>query len=110
MALGQVNRRNAFALLWRELAVGLLNSVLWAVVVGAVAYQWFGEPTLGVIVGVALIANLAVAAVSGAAIPLALRRLSIDPALAGGVILTTVTDVVGFVVFLGLGAAYLVPA
>ena len=70
--------------------------------VGFVALYWFGDPVLGVIVGVALIANLAVAAVAGAAIPLLLRKLSIDPALAGGVILTTVTDVVGFVATVGL--------
>jgi magnesium transporter len=107
LALGQLARSNAVSLLWRELAVGALNSVLWALVVGAVAFAWFGNATLGVIVGVALVANLAVAAVAGAAIPLLLRRLSIDPALAGGVILTTVTDVVGFVVFLGLGSVFL---
>jgi magnesium transporter len=108
LALGQVSRHNAWVLLRRELAVGVLNSVVWAVAVAAVALWWFGDPMLGVIVGLALIANLAVAAVAGAAIPLILRRLSIDPALAGGVILTTVTDVVGFVAFLGLGTLYLV--
>ena len=108
MALGQVALRNAGRLLARELAVGLLNSVGWAFVVGLIAYAWFGDPRLGVVVGCALIINLAVAALAGAGIPLLLRRLLIDPALAGGVVLTTVTDVIGFLTFLGLGALFLV--
>ena len=108
MALGQVAPRNAGRLLARELAVGLLNSLGWAFVVGLVAWVWFGDPRLGVVVGGALIINLAVAALAGAGIPLLLRRLLVDPALAGGVVLTTVTDVTGFLTFLGLGALFLV--
>lgn len=107
MALGQVGRHNAWALIRHELAVGALNSLLWAVVVGLVALYWFGNARLGLIVGIALIANLVVAAIAGALVPLTLRRLRIDAALAGGVVLTTVTDVVGFVTFLGLGALFL---
>jgi len=109
MALGQVGRHNAMAIVRHELLVGLINSLLWAFVVSLVALAWFGNPRLGVIVGVALIANLVVAAVAGALVPLVLRKMNIDAALAGGVVLTTVTDVVGFVTFLGLGALYLVP-
>ena len=107
MALGHVERRNAARLMSKELAVGAINSVCWAVVVGLVAFAWFGNAALGVVVGVALVVNVMVAAFSGAAIPMILRRLRIDPALAGGVILTTVTDVIGFVVFLGLGTVFL---
>lgn len=107
LALGQLSRSNVKVLLGRELAVGLLNSVLWALVVGVVALLWFDDAVLGLIVGAALVANLAVAAVAGAAIPLLLKRSGIDPALAGGVILTTVTDVVGFIAFLGLGTLFL---
>ncbi len=107
MALGQVGWRNVRWLMFKELMVGILNSLAWAVVVGAVAVLWFGNGLLGVIVGVALIINLVAAALTGAGLPLVLRSLSIDPALAGGVILTTVTDVVGFVSFLGLGTLFL---
>jgi magnesium transporter len=107
MALGQIGWSNARWLIYKELMVGILNSLVWAVVVGVVAFAWFGDGRLGVIVGVALVINLVVAALFGAGIPLVLRKLSIDPALAGGVILTTVTDVVGFFAFLGLGAVFL---
>jgi len=107
MALGQIGWSNARFLMFKELMVAILNSVIWALVVGAVAMVWFDDGRLGVIVGVALMINLVVAALSGASIPLVLKKFSIDPALAGGVILTTVTDVVGFITFLGLGTAFL---
>jgi magnesium transporter len=107
MALGQVGQSNAGWLLNREIMVGFINSVLWALVVALIATYWFGQPALGVIVGVALVINLVIAAVAGTVLPLILRRLTIDPALAGGVVLTTVTDVVGFMTFLGLGAIFL---
>ncbi len=108
MALGQVGRSNARWLLNREVMVGFINSLLWALVVAMVATYWFGWPALGVIVAIALIVNLVIAAIAGTLLPLVMRRLMIDPALAGGVVLTTVTDVVGFVTFLGLGALFLV--
>ena len=107
MALGQVERRNAVQLLIKELSVGAINSLGWAVVVGVVALAWFDNIGLGLVVGTALVVNVTVAAFAGATIPLILRRLSIDPALAGGVVLTTVTDVIGFVAFLGLGTMFL---
>jgi len=107
MALGQIGWSNARRLIYKELMVGILNSLVWAAVVGVVAFAWFGDGRLGVIVGVALVINLVVAALFGAGIPLVLRKLSIDPALAGGVILTTITDVVGFFAFLSLGAVFL---
>ncbi len=107
MALGQVGWSNLSRLMYKELMVGILNSLGWALVVGGIAMLWFGDGVLGVIVGAALVINLVAAAITGAGLPLVLRRLSIDPALAGGVILTTVTDVVGFIAFLGLGTIFL---
>ncbi len=107
MALGQVGQSNAGWLLNREIMVGFINSLLWALVVALVATYWFGRPALGVIVAIALVINLVIAAIAGTVLPLVMRRLLIDPALAGGVVLTTVTDVVGFVTFLGLGALFL---
>jgi magnesium transporter len=107
MALGQVGQSNVGWLLKREIMVGFINSLLWASVVAVIAAYWFGRPALGVIVAIALVANMVIAAIAGAVLPLILRRLLIDPALAGGVVLTTVTDVVGFMTFLGLGALFL---
>jgi magnesium transporter len=107
IALGQVGASNSRWLVAKELGVGLFSGLLWAVVVAAVAGWWFASPMLGLVAAIAIVANLLVAGVSGASIPLLLRRLDIDPALAGGVILTTVTDVVGFMAFLGLGTLML---
>jgi len=108
IALGQVGSSNARWLVTKELAVGLFSGLLWALVMAGVAAWWFGDALLGLVAAVAIVVNLLVAAVSGASIPLLLRRLRIDPALAGGVILTTVTDVVGFTAFLGLGTMLLI--
>ncbi|MCP5151404.1 MAG: magnesium transporter [Ectothiorhodospiraceae bacterium] len=107
MALGQIGSGNVGPLLNKEVLVGLLNSAIWAVVVGLVAHWWFGDPVIGVVVAIALVVNLVVAAFSGALLPIAMRRFGVDPALAGGVVLTTVTDVVGFTTFLGLGTLLL---
>ncbi|MFT4580714.1 MAG: magnesium transporter [Gammaproteobacteria bacterium] len=107
LALGHVGSANARLLLVRELGIGILNGLLWAVVVAIIAGTWFANPLLGLIIGIAIVINLFVAAFSGAVIPLVLRRMNIDPALAGGVVLTTVTDVVGFVAFLGLATVFL---
>ncbi len=107
LALGQIGSANARLLLYRELAIGVLNGILWAVVVAMVAGLWFSDVWLGMVIGAAIIINLVVAAFSGAVIPLILRRINIDPALAGGVVLTTVTDVVGFFAFLGLATLIL---
>jgi len=108
LALGHVGTANARALVSRELAVGFLNGVLWAVVIAVVAAAWFGNLKLGAVIGSAIVFNLLTAALAGTAIPLALKRMDIDPALAGGVVLTTITDVVGFFTFLGLASFYLV--
>ncbi len=107
LALRQVNSANAKKLLVKELSVGALNGVLWAVIVAIIAGVWFHSASLGVLLGAAMVINLVCAAFAGATIPLALNRVGIDPALAGGVLLTTVTDVVGFMAFLGLATLFL---
>lgn len=108
MALGQVGSSNARKLLAKELTVGILNGVVWSVVIGIIAGIWFDSVALGVIIASAIIINLVMAALSGTMIPLALKRIGADPALAGSVVLTTITDVVGFFAFLGLAALFLV--
>jgi len=106
MALGHVGSANARWLLSKEMAVGFLNGVMWSTVVGIIAAFWFNDPLLGVVLAAAMIINLLIAAMAGASLPMLLDKLGIDPALSGGVILTTVTDVVGFVSFLGLATLY----
>jgi magnesium transporter len=107
MALGQVEQTNARWLLVREISVGLLNGVLLAGLVGIAAGIWFETWTIGLIIFAALIINLFAAALAGVSVPLILQRLGIDPAIAGGVVLTTVTDIVGFASLLGLGTLFL---
>jgi magnesium transporter len=107
MALGQVTTSNALALLSKELKVGGFNGVIWAIVVGVAAGTWFHSFELALVIAAAVAINLFAAAASGVLIPLLLRRMAIDPALAGGVILTTVTDCIGFLAFLGLGTLFL---
>ncbi len=107
LALGQVEGSNAGPLLAKEITIGLLNGVLWAVVVAVLAVVWFKSVGIGVIIAAAILLNLLGAALAGFTIPLIMRRFGIDPALAGGVVLTTVTDVVGFLSFLGLATMFL---
>jgi len=107
LALGRVQDSNARWLLGKEIAVGLLNGLAWAVVVALVTVLFFSTWQVGLIIGSALAMTLLTAAFAGFAIPLILQKLRIDPALAGTVILTTVTDIVGFVTFLGLGTFFL---
>jgi magnesium transporter len=102
MATGQVSSSNATALLRRELAVGLLNGLVFSIVIAVIAMIWYEDVTLGMVMAAAILVNLLAGALAGALIPGMLRRMSIDPALAGGVVLTTVTDVVGIVAFVGL--------
>ncbi|AQA19811.1 magnesium transporter [Halioglobus japonicus] len=106
IAIGQVGKNNQNWLLVRELGIGLINGLLWAAVVAVAASLWFDDWDIGIIIAAAMVINLITAAFTGAALPLLLSRLNIDPALAGGVILTTVTDVVGFVSFLGLATLF----
>lgn len=107
MALGQVERSNLNWLLSKEFAVGALNGLLYALIVGCVVSLWFQDATMALIIGLAMAINLMAAALSGTLLPVFLRFLKIDPALAGTVILTTITDVVGFISFLGLATVFL---
>lgn len=102
MATGQVSASNARALMKKELAVGLMNGAVFALVIGTIAALWYGQVKLGIVIAVAILLNLVAGALAGALVPVILRRLSIDPALAGGVVLTTVTDIVGISAFVGL--------
>jgi len=107
IALGQIDRTNTRKILRKELLVGVLNGLAWASVVAVATFAWFRDWRIGGVIAGAMIINLSVAALAGFAVPLTLKRLKIDPALAGGVVLTTITDVVGYMSFLGLGAIFL---
>jgi magnesium transporter len=107
LALGQVQWSNARWLLFKEIAVGGLNGLLWALVVGLVTVYWFDTWQIAAIIAAAMLINLLAAAAVGVLVPLALRRLEIDPALSAGVIITTFTDCIGFATLLGLGALFL---
>jgi magnesium transporter len=107
IALGQISTANAMGILRKELLVGVLNGLGWAVIVSLFTYLWIGDWRIGGILGCAMIINMVIAAASGFFIPMTLKRLKVDPALAGGVVLTTVTDVVGYMAFLGLAAFFL---
>jgi len=106
IAMGQIGRNNQTWLIKRELLIGLMNGMLWAVVVAVAASLWFDDWNIGFIIAAAMVINLVTAALTGAVLPLLMTRFNIDPALAGGVVLTTVTDVVGFVSFLGLATLF----
>lgn len=108
MALGQLNDSNQRWLLRKELLVGASNGLIWAIAVAFVTILWFNSLALGILIGVAIIINLVAAALAGVAIPLLLKKFGSDPALSGGVLLTTVTDVVGFVAFLGFATLFIV--
>ena len=107
MALGEVPRRLGLRLLARELALGLIHGVALGIVVGFVAYLWKGNFTLGLVLGLAMLGNMLVAGMFGAGVPLLLRHLKMDPAVSSAVFVTTFTDVIGFVLFLGLAAAFI---
>ncbi len=107
MALGQVEKSNARWLMLKETAIGLLNGLGWATVVALAVIFWFRNWQIGAVIAAAMVINLIVAAASGVVVPLVLKRMDVDPALAGGVVLTTITDVVGFMSFLGLGTLFL---
>jgi magnesium transporter len=107
LALGQVERANARWLLTKELAVAMLNGLAWASVVGLVAFAWFRDWRISAVIFSAMVVNLLAAAFAGVLVPLGLKRFGVDPAVAGGVIVTTVTDVIGFASLLGLGTLLL---
>jgi magnesium transporter len=107
MALGQIERGNISWLVSKEFATGALNGLLYALIVGCVVSLWFQDATMALIIGLAMAINLMAAALSGALLPILLKSVNIDPALAGTVILTTITDIVGFISFLGLATIFL---
>jgi magnesium transporter len=107
LATRDLTRSNLMRVVTREAAVGLINGVVFAVVMGIVGLVWFGSPALGGVIAAAMVINLLVAGLAGILIPVVLERLGIDPALASGAFVTTVTDVVGFFAFLGLAVVFL---
>jgi len=107
LATRDLTSTNAWRVVVRETLVGLANGLAFAIVMGVLAWAWFSEPMLGVVIGVAMVINMVAAALAGILIPIGLDRAGADPALASGTFVTTVTDVVGFLVFLGLGVLVL---
>jgi magnesium transporter len=107
LALGQITDANTRWLAIKEISISVINGFVWALVVGFIAWLWFDQIGISIILGAAMIINLIIAAIFGLVIPLILHRLGIDPALSGSVVLTTVTDVVGFMCFLGLATIFL---
>jgi magnesium transporter len=107
IAMRDLSAGNALRFVGKELLVGLANGVMFAAVAGAVAWFWFDQPMIGVIIAAAMLINLVAAALSGALVPLGLEKVGIDPAVASSVVLTTVTDVIGFLAFLGLATLFL---
>lgn len=107
LALDQISRSNVGWLFNKEMGIGLLNGLLWALVVALLAAFWFQNPGLGMVIGAALVINMVTAGIAGIAVPLVLQKMRLDPALSGAVVLTTVTDVIGFMAFLGLATLYL---
>ena len=108
LALGHISPSNSRWLLTRELGVAVLNGALWAFVISLIAFMWYGDLLLSYIIASAMLINLVTAALAGAYLPLFLKRIKIDPALAGSVALTTVTDSIGFFAFLGLAQIFYV--
>ncbi len=107
LALGQLGASNVQVLIWKEVRVAALNGLVLGLVLGLIVWAWFGEWPLALVIASALTINLLMAALAGVLVPVTLKRMGFDPALAGGVILTTVTDVMGFLSFLGLATLVL---
>ncbi len=102
LALNEIGRGDGMRVLRREIAIGLTNGMMFSVLTGLTAYLWFGQPMLGVVIGLALIINLVIAGFFGSIIPLSLKQFGFDPAVGSSVLLTTATDIFGFFAFLGL--------
>ncbi len=107
LATKELTTTNALRQIGKELLVGCVNGILFAVLMGGVAWVWFSSPTLGLVIALSMVINMIVAGLAGASIPIVLERVGVDPAIASSVFLTTVTDVVGFLVFLSLGSMLL---
>ncbi|MEK9853957.1 MAG: magnesium transporter, partial [Rhodobiaceae bacterium] len=109
LALRQIDRDAAASFVRRELIVAVLNGVVFAILAASISFLWFRDQDIAAVMAVAMFANLVVAGLSGTLVPLGLVRVGVDPAVASSVFITTITDVVGFFVFLGLAALYLIP-
>ena len=107
LALGQLGRANTMLLIRKEITVAAINGLVWMALAAYIAFTWFNQLSMSLIFGFSIMMNLLIAALAGVIIPVVMRRMGIDPAIAGSVVLTTVTDVVGFVTFLGLGSSIL---
>ena len=107
IALGQIGKGNTYSLLSKEVLLGFINGLIWAVVVFAISFLIFNDASIGIVIAIAMLLNLLVAPFVGVLLPIALRKSGIDPALAGSVLLTTVTDVIGYLAVLGLAALFL---
>ncbi|SBW12919.1 Divalent cation transporter [uncultured Alphaproteobacteria bacterium] len=107
LAMKELTPGNARRVIGKELAVGLTNGLVFACLAGTISYVWFGQATIGVVLGCAMVINLTIAALVGILVPLALDRFKVDPAVASGVFLTAITDSLGFFAFLGLATAFL---
>lgn len=104
LAMKELSSANAVRIVFKEVMVGVINGFLFALIMGAIAWMWFSNPVLGLVIGMAMIINLIVAGFAGVVIPLALEKMGLDPALSSAVFLTTITDVLGFFAFLGFAA------
>lgn len=107
MATGHITRANLSWMIMRELGVGLINGSLWALVIGTITILWYGELSLAIVIASAILVNICIAVLSGTLLPFFLKSVDVDPALSGSVILTTLTDVFGFLTFLGLATIFL---
>lgn len=107
LGLGEIEVSSVWRALRHELLLGVLNGIFLGLVVGLVAWLWKGNPLLGVVVGVALLGNLIIASLAGVLVPMTLKRLNLDPALASSIFVTMVTDAVGFGLFLGLATYFI---
>ncbi|MDE3027581.1 MAG: magnesium transporter, partial [Paracoccaceae bacterium] len=107
LATKSLTQSNVWRVIWREIAQGVANGLAFALMIGVISYVWFGQPMMGVVIGMAMIINMFAAAVAGLLIPLGLEKMGFDPALASGAFVTTVTDVVGFFAFLSLAEVIL---
>jgi magnesium transporter len=107
LAMKELSATNSMRVVWKEILVGGVNGIVFAVLAGIVAWLWFGNVSLGIVIAMAMVVNMIVAGIAGTTIPLLLDRAGADPAVASGVFLTTITDVVGFAAFLGLAAVFL---
>ena len=104
MALGEISPANAKQLFFKELGLGLVHGFILGLLAGIIVLIWHGNEYLALVVGVAMLANLCVAGVSGVVLPLSLKAAKLDPALSSAVVVTTITDVVGFLIYLGLAS------